>query len=77
MGGLQGLEAAVTAGFSCGSQCGYLDAPACAGAGGHEESSSAIGGGDGNALGLVGGTASCCFLGAGGVLVEGFREVFL
>ncbi len=77
MSGLQGLEAPVTGRFRGGRERGYLDAPARAGAGGHEEGALAVGGGDGNALGLVGGAASCRFLRAGGVLVQDVREVLL
>lgn len=78
MGRLQGLKAPVAARLRSGGERGYLNAPARAGAGGHEEGGAlAIGGGDGDALGLVGGAASCRFLRAGGVLVQGVGEVLL
>lgn len=64
-GGFDGWETVIAEGRLGGSKGSDLYPSACAGAGGHEKGGLVVGGWDGDALGLVGLTASCCLLRSG------------
>lgn len=64
-GGFDGWETVISEGLLSGSKGSDLYPSTCAGAGGHEKGDLVVGGWDGDALGLVGLTASCRLLRSG------------